>query len=171
MTQPSQEWNDIALLTTGERIKYFRNKAGFTQKELAQKCQLSEPAIRNYELGNRTASLETLTDIAAALNINTYTLISSDISLLLKIIHTFFDMEKVYDLIPLAQDDTFSLTLDMEKYKDVPTSEIPITVNALNQWFKEWAACRKKLDENIISEKEYLEWQYTFPTPKKTGKK
>ncbi len=55
-------------MTKGETIKYYRNLRGLTQKQLGEKCGLSEPAIRNYELGNRTPSPQQLEKIAAALN-------------------------------------------------------------------------------------------------------
>ena len=53
--------------TIGERIRYYRKAAGMTQKQLAEFCEVSEPAIRNYELGNRVPDFEMLQTIAAAL--------------------------------------------------------------------------------------------------------
>ena len=43
-------------MTIGDKIKKYRQKLGITQKHLALNCKMSEPAIRNYELGNRTPS-------------------------------------------------------------------------------------------------------------------
>ena len=45
--------------TMGERIRYYRQVAGLTQKALAEKCGITESAIRNYELGNRMPDWET----------------------------------------------------------------------------------------------------------------
>lgn len=56
-------------MLTGKKIKKIRLRRGFTQKQLAEKCDLSEPAIRNYELGNRTPSFKQLEKIAEALNV------------------------------------------------------------------------------------------------------
>lgn len=53
----------------GEKIKKIRIKNCLTQKQLGEKCGLSEPAIRNYELGNRTPSPQQLEKIAAVLNV------------------------------------------------------------------------------------------------------
>lgn len=39
---------------TGELIRKYRKMRGLTQSELAEKCGLTDSAIRNYELGNRT---------------------------------------------------------------------------------------------------------------------
>lgn len=60
---------------TGKKIKEIRIKRGLTQKQLAERCSLSEPAIRNYELGNRKPSLEILEIIAAALNVTTFEIV------------------------------------------------------------------------------------------------
>ena len=49
------------------KIRYYREKMGFTMKELAQRVGCTESAISNYELGKREASYETLLKIAEAL--------------------------------------------------------------------------------------------------------
>ena len=46
--------------TLGERIRYYRKRKGMTQKQLADLCQITEPAIRNYELDNRIPGYDTL---------------------------------------------------------------------------------------------------------------
>ena len=50
--------------TLGEHIRFYRQQAGLTQKELAGLCEVSESAIRNYELGNRVPDFLTLHTIA-----------------------------------------------------------------------------------------------------------
>ena len=47
-------------MTVGDKIRKYRLEQGYTQKELAIKAGLSESAVRNYELGNRTASQDQL---------------------------------------------------------------------------------------------------------------
>ena len=56
--------------TLGERIRFYRQQAGLTQKELAALCEVSESAIRNYELGNRVPDFLTLHIIAEKLRVN-----------------------------------------------------------------------------------------------------
>ncbi|MDO5540861.1 MAG: helix-turn-helix domain-containing protein [Eubacteriales bacterium] len=56
-------------MTTGERIKKARKKAGLTQKALGQKCQMPDSQIRQYELGMVNPKVETLKRIAYALNV------------------------------------------------------------------------------------------------------
>ena len=63
--------------TLGERIRFYRQQAGLTQKELAGLCEVSESAIRNYELGNRVPDFLTLHTIAEKLRVN-YAAISGE---------------------------------------------------------------------------------------------
>ena len=49
------------------KIRYYRERMGFTMKELAQRVGCTESAISNYELGKREASYETLLRIAETL--------------------------------------------------------------------------------------------------------
>ena len=52
---------------TGELIRKYRKMRGLTQSELAEKCGLTDSAIRNYELGNRTPGDDQVMSIASAL--------------------------------------------------------------------------------------------------------
>lgn len=51
----------------GEQIKKFRKQRGLTQKQLGERCNLSEAMVRQYELGIRNPKYETLQKIATAL--------------------------------------------------------------------------------------------------------
>lgn len=62
--------------TLGERIKYYRKEKGFTQKELAEKTNLSRSHIASIEGNQYTPSLSTLSEIAAALTIDVSILLS-----------------------------------------------------------------------------------------------
>ena len=69
----------IANQSLGVRIRYFRKKKGFTQKELGEAIGVNDSTIRNYELGNRTPDANTMAKIAEALEIDFYTLKSRSI--------------------------------------------------------------------------------------------
>ena len=56
----------------GERIRFYRQQAGLTQKGLADLCGISESAIRNYELGNRVPDFLTVRNIAERLRVSYY---------------------------------------------------------------------------------------------------
>ncbi len=44
-------------MTVGEKIRKYRLKLNISQKLLASWCKISEPALRNYELGNTGSCL------------------------------------------------------------------------------------------------------------------
>lgn len=57
-------------MATGETIRQLRKEKGYTQKQLAEKCDMYESQIRKYELGNANPKLETIRKIAAALDVH-----------------------------------------------------------------------------------------------------
>ena len=59
-------------MTIGEKIKDYRKKAGFTQKQLAKECGVAEITIRQYESGKRQPRYEQLQIIAKALNMHLF---------------------------------------------------------------------------------------------------
>ena len=56
-------------MSRGERIRRYRKMKGLTQKSLAEKIGLAESAVRNYELGLRDPSQETLAALSDALGV------------------------------------------------------------------------------------------------------
>ena len=57
-------------MTTGYRIKEFREQQGITQQDLAEKADVSRSIISELETGKRTVTkTDTLFRIAKALNI------------------------------------------------------------------------------------------------------
>lgn len=57
-------------MTTGQRIRTAREKAGMTQKELAQKLGIPYQSIGQWENGHRNPKLETMQRIATALGVH-----------------------------------------------------------------------------------------------------
>ena len=65
-------------MTTGQRIKEARKKAGLTQAELAEKLGVSSSFIAQYENDLRNPKPDTLQRIATALDISVNRLLFSD---------------------------------------------------------------------------------------------
>ena len=53
----------------GAWMKYYRNRLGMTQKDLAQRVGVSEFAISTYENNRRTPSFKVLDKLAFALDV------------------------------------------------------------------------------------------------------
>lgn len=66
-------------MNIGESIKYWRNKKGLTQKQLAESSNISEISIRKYEAGDRIPKIETIDKISSALDLP-IALLKTDIS-------------------------------------------------------------------------------------------
>ena len=62
-------------MTLGERIAYYRKRAGYSQEELAERLEVSRQAISKWETGEATPDAERIIALAAALDISTDTLL------------------------------------------------------------------------------------------------
>lgn len=58
------------LLLLAKNVKQIRTERGMTQEKLAEKAQLHPTYISNIEQGTRNVSLETVYQIAVALEVN-----------------------------------------------------------------------------------------------------
>ena len=141
--------------TLGQRIRYYRKKAKMTQKDLADFCEVSEPAIRNYELGNRVPDWEMLQTIAAGLKVSYYALAEPDISAIAGAMHIFFRMEHLHGLRPVDIDGKTGLVLEHE----VPVEGEDYLQMALDSWKK----ARGYYDSGEWDEETYLTWESKYP--------
>ena len=106
----------------GGRIRYFREKAGLTQKQLGALSGKSESAIRNYELDNRRPDWETINRIADALKVSYYALDTSSIDRTFKTVHMLFEIEKLYGLAPYVDkngDVYLKFGFDINTYREI----------------------------------------------------
>lgn len=153
----------------GSRIRQYRMLAGLTQKELAQRCGISEPAIRNYELGNRLPDSETLKTIASALEINYYALTQPDPSTVSGALHMLFLLESMYGLSPEIENEEIRLV-----FKNRPIYTVPYitedTVDDFKRLIKNWSCTRDELIGKEFSDDtpkknllKYLIWTSKYP--------
>jgi Predicted transcriptional regulator len=132
----------------GERLRKFRTLRGYSQKELGKMTGLSEPAIRNYELGNRTPSEAQLQKISNALEVSYFALANPDIHSYMSIIHALFKLEDEINLRPADIDGEIILKIDAEK---------------INDYLREWMKVHQQFLDGKIIEEDYEEWKIAFP--------
>jgi len=132
----------------GERLRKYRTMRGYSQKQLGVKAGLSEPAIRNYELGNRTPSEEQLHKVADALEVSYFALANPDIDSYHSIMHILFKLEDEINLRPVDNDGEIVLKIDAEK---------------INDYLREWIAIYQQLSDGNITAEDYEEWKIAFP--------
>lgn len=139
----------------GERIRYYRKRNNMTQKALAEACGITEPAIRNYELGNRIPSFETLNDIANALHINYYALAEPNLAAYAGVMQCFFRLEYAHGLKPVELDGQAALIIDPKQYG---TGNL-----LLQQLLNSWLDARRKYESGEWTEAMYEDWESTNP--------
>ncbi len=93
---------------TGEKIKYFREKAHLTQKELGKKVYKSEISIRKYESGKVNIPLSVQLDICRVLQIAPYELQAG------------FKIKKETNDIDLSKVSTLKLIEELNSREDFP---------------------------------------------------
>lgn len=128
-------------MTTGEKIKYFRNMRGISQEMLGQLSGINSATIKKYEYGIRNPKPEQLLKIANALGIS--------INLFMD-----FDIETLSDVLSLLFKLDEQVGMSFEAEKDAEGNYIPKTMkiafknHAINKKLCTYLKA-KQLQENI----------------------
>ena len=139
-------------MDVGKKIKRFRTDLGLSQKELAQRAGMSEPAIRNYELGNRTPSEKQLEKIAGALGVSIYAISDPNLESYDGMLHALFYLEDEYGIITKEIDGQVNLAVENKNAASRAVSEM------LSSWNSEF----EKLKSGEITKEEYDMWRYSY---------
>ena len=131
---------------SGEKLRKLRKLRSYTQKELAIKSGITDAAIRNYELGNRSPNKEQLIKIAEVLNCDTSALLDYGSSY--KIMQILFDYEEDIKLIPAIDENGVKLTS---------------TDHAIICFLLEWNEMREKHYNGEITDQEFEDWKLSYP--------
>jgi len=142
----------------GEKIKKFRVAQGLSQKQLAIMSGMSEPAVRNYELGNRTPSFQQLERLAFALKLSPYALADPCLENRHGVMQALFSMEDDFGLRPVEVDGQVMLCIDRQKKNPAPGSP--------EDDLRDWYGVAVELAKGAISQEEYDEWRYSYPRVK-----
>lgn len=140
-------------MTVGEKIRKFRTEQNLLQKELAYKCRMSESAIRNYELGNRTPSPKHLEVIASALGVSIFAISEPNLNSELGVMHTLFELEESYNLNVVEEHGIYYLKAAPKRKGQDSIYDLII----------EWGEANKKYLAGEMTEEEYAKWKNTFP--------
>jgi len=145
-------------MAIGERIHFFRNKRGMTQKYLGQLLGFPERSadvrLAQYETGARTPKAELTNALAAALDVSPLALSVPDIDSYYGLMHTLFALEDRYGFEIHRRDG--ELIIKFDRSKDQPIFTL---LNSLSAWQKE----AEKYRNGEISKEDYDHWRYTYP--------
>ena len=154
----AQYIKECCAMAIGERIRFFRNLRGMTQKYLGQAVGFSEKTadirMAQYESGSRTPKAELTENLAGALGVSPLALSVPDIDSYLGLMHTLFALEDIYGMKIDKLDDEVCIRLD----KNRGTSYI-----SLLERFTAWQKEAEKYRNGEISKEEYDHWRYTYP--------
>lgn len=137
-------------MKTGELVRKYRKMRGMTQAQLAERCGLSDSAIRNYELGNRTPSEAHLEMIAEALEIAPEALYEVRIDSARQALEYLFRIDEELGLKPVRDGE----------------GDIVLAVNRgnpkapkLSMALKTWMLQLDRLESGEMSQVEYEAWK------------
>ena len=150
---------NLSSANLGQKIRFYRQIAGMTQKELGAACGVNESTIRNYELGNRYPDSDTIFEISNALEISPYVLATPDPISAASSLQYLFSMEKTLDLTPTTIDGKVYLEVSSEI--DVNDATVAPLSN-LKRMFSHWATMYEKFINEEIDEETYLLWQAKY---------
>lgn len=139
-------------MRTGELIKKYRKMRGLTQVQLAEATGLTDSAIRNYELGNRTPGEEQLLSIADALNVSAESLRSISLKSSRQALELLFRLDEEFALEPKEVGGEIVLALSGKGDNS----------KKLAQMMKNWKRQIDSLESGDLTKAEYEEWRASF---------
>ena len=145
-------------MAIGERIRFFRNLRGMTQKYLGQVVGFPEKTadirMAQYESGSRTPKAELTENLASALGVSPLALSVPDIDSYNGLMHTLFALEDLYGFRIGKLDDELCICLD----KGMGTNYL-----TMFDMFSAWQEQAEKLKNGEITKEEYDHWRYNYP--------
>lgn len=145
-------------MAIGERIHYFRNMRGMTQKYLGQMMGFPEKSadvrLAQYETGTRTPKAELTASLANILDVSPQALAVPDIDSYTGLMHTLFTLEDTYGLKVDETDGDVCLRVEVSKGKDAAR---------LHEMLCSWRQATAMLKAGEITQEEYDRWRYRYP--------
>lgn len=142
-------------MAIGQRIRFFRNRKGMTQKHLGEILgfvgKTSDVRMAQYESEARIPKQDLVKNMAHFLDVSTHALTVPDIDTYIGLMHTFFALEDMRGLKIGEVDGEVVLHLDKSDY------------STMDKMLRAWLAEAKKLESGEITKEEYDEWRYKYP--------
>ena len=145
-------------MAIGERIRFFRNLRGMTQKYLGQMVGFPEKTadirMAQYESSSISPKAELTENLAGVLGVSPLALSVPDIDSYLGLMHTLFTLEDRYGLTVETGETGVSLRVDPRKGKDAAE---------LSEMLTAWAEQAEKYRNGKINREDYDKWRYNYP--------
>ena len=145
-------------MAIGQRIKYFRNRIGMTQKQLGEKLgfkgKTSDVRMAQYESEARVPKIDLVKEMAQIFDVDARAITVPDIDTYDGLMHTLFALEDMYGL--KIKNISGQPYLCLDRSISAPGSSV-------DQMLRAWMEQADKLDNGEISKEEYDEWRYRCP--------
>lgn len=145
-------------MAIGERIRFFRNLRGMTQKNLGTLVGFppknADVRLAQYETESRTPKTNLINSMANALDVSPLALSVPDIDSYLGLIHTLFTLEDRYGLKIDEVDGEVCLKVNVNKGK---------AATHLHKMLCSWHQAAAMLKAGKITQEEYNRWRYCYP--------
>ena len=145
-------------MAIGERISFFRNMRGMTQKYLGMQVGFPEKSadvrLAQYETGTRTPKADMTAALADTLDVSPQALAVPDIDSYIGLMHTLFTLEDRYGLEVCESDGEVHLRVNVRKNKDAAQ---------LYEMLCAWRQAAAMLKSGEITQEEYDRWRYRYP--------
>lgn len=143
-------------MAIGQRIQFFRNRKGMTQKQLGEVLgflgKTSDVRMAQYESETRIPKHDLVKEMAGIFDVSTHALTVPDIDTYIGLMYTFFALEDMYGLKIDEMDGEVVLRLDKSDYS-----------TSMNKMLRAWLAEAKKLENGESTKEEYDDWRYKYP--------
>ena len=137
-------------MAIGQRIKFFRNRKGLTQKQLGETLgflgKTSDVRLAQYESESRVPKLDLIKEMAQTFGVSTRAINVPDIDTYLGIMHTLFALEDIYGLKISEVDGKPCLQFD---------PAITDQFSSLGKMFHAWQLEASKLESGEITKNDY----------------
>ena len=145
-------------MAIGQRIKYFRNRIGMTQKQLGEKLgfkgKTSDVRMAQYESEARVPKIDLVKEMAQIFDVDARAITVPNIDTYVGLMHTLFALEDMYGLKITNVDDQPYLCLDRS---------ISVPGSSVDEMLRAWMKQADKLENGEIRKEEYDEWRYKYP--------
>lgn len=145
-------------MAIGQRIRFFRNRKGMTQRQLGEVLgflgKTSDVRMAQYESEARIPKHDLVKEMAGIFDVSTHALTVPDIDTYIGLMHTFFALEDMYGLKIDEMDGEVVLRLDKSDYS---------TYSSMDKMLRAWLTEAKKLETGESTKEEYDDWRYKYP--------
>ena len=145
-------------MAIGERIRFFRNLRGMTQKYLGTIVGFPEKTadirMAQYESGSRTPKADLTNKLAEVFEISPQALSVPDIDSYIGLMHTLFTLEDRCGVTIEKTENGVSMYANPRKGTDAAK---------LSEMLNAWAEQSEKYHNGDINRDEYDKWRYNYP--------